>query len=143
MSKYSKTIYFCAALILCILEAAILNLILFMLFSSPGCLAMPGWQVLALLRRARWLPSNWQRGVMGSLDQAQGCSPTPSTPAPVARQEGTSPVVTAVRKTLKILIGKKGMQRCPQEHREPDKLALRSGNSPIHLYNTQTLHDDN
>lgn len=108
MSTYSKTIYFCAALILCILEAAILNLIIFVLSSSSGCLAMPGWRVLALLHRARELPSNWQGGAMGSLDQAQGCSPTPNTPAPAAGQVGASPVVTAVMKTLKILIGKKG-----------------------------------
>lgn len=143
MSKYSKTIYFYAALILCILEATILNLIIFMLSSSSGCLAMPGWRVRAVPRRARRLPSNWQGGAMGSLDQAQGCSPTAKTPAPAVRQEGASPVVTAVMKTLTILIGKKGMWRCPREHREPDKLSLRSGNGPTHLCNTQTPRDDN
>lgn len=113
MSKYSKTIYFCATLILCILEAAILNLIIFVLSGSSGCLAMPGWRVLAVPHRARWLPSNWQGRAMGSLDQAQGCSPSPNTPAPVARQEGASPVAKAVMKTLITLIGKKGTQTCP------------------------------
>lgn len=143
MSKYSRTIYFCAALTLCILEAAIFNLIIFVVSSSPGCLAMPGWRVLALPRRARRLPSNWQGGADGVPGPGWGCSPTPNTPAPAERWEGASPVDTAVTKTLKILIGKKGTWRCSWERREPDKLSLRSGNSPIHLCNTQTPRDDN
>lgn len=80
MSKYSKTIYFCATLILCILEAAILNLITSVLPSSSGCLAMPGCAGSAA--QSSWLPSNCQGVALGSLTSSgvQSCLKHPSSP---------------------------------------------------------------
>lgn len=68
MSKYSNTVYLCAARILCILKAAVLNVIISVL---SGCLAMPGCCVLAMPHRARLLPSNCQEGERESLGQAK------------------------------------------------------------------------
>lgn len=86
MSKYSKTVYFCAALILCILKAAILNLIIFVLSSSSGCLAMPVWRVLALPHRAQRLPSNWCDGVPGP---GSGMQPYPKHPCSHSKAGGS------------------------------------------------------
>jgi len=112
MAKYSRTIYFCAALILCILEAAILNLIIFVLSSSSGCLAMPGWRVLALPCRACRLPSNWQ-GCNGAPAPGSGTQPYFKHPCSCSKAGGSTASCYSCNENLKNINWEKGHVEVP------------------------------